>query len=282
MGSPHLQTIFLPMPRQLRPYYPGGTFHVTARTQGGQRWFDEATRDFICESIARVQRRTDSKLIAFVVMPNHFHLVVQQGDLALARIMHPLLTRVAMSVKKKYDLVGHVFGSRYWSHPCATTEYLQTCVAYVHFNPVKAAICGSPVEYMWSSAACYDGGSAPRGVVIEPISLTIATSPLPLLLPFNFQATTRPIRSMENVVMSAIREYGIEIDIDTLRWMRGKIAATLRRICICRAVEAGYSNSQIARYMCVSDSAVSRVAVQVRGNTALKAKCQNRSEMVGE
>src|SRR5687767_2957566 len=43
------------MPRLLRPYFPGGFFHVTARTQGRTEWFDATMRDHICDCIALVQ-----------------------------------------------------------------------------------------------------------------------------------------------------------------------------------------------------------------------------------
>jgi putative transposase len=257
------------MARQLRPYFPGGIFHITARTHGGQPWFDAATRTFICECLAVVQRRCDVKVFAFTIMLNHIHLVVQQGDEPLSRLMQPFLTRVAMSVRRKYELVGHVFGRRYWSHPCLTDDYLQACIAYVHHNPVKAELCGAASEYEWSSASCYLGGSPPAGIAVEPAPLSFATPYAQAIAPYKHQHDARPARSMEHVVLHAIKKSDCEIDVDLLRRMGGRAAAAIRRECIRHAVEAGYRNCQIARYLCVSDSTVSKIAVEVRRNATL-------------
>ncbi len=258
------------MARQLRPYFPGAVFHLTARTHSGQPWFDAATRDFICDCLATVQRRLDVNLFAFAIMPNHLHLVAQQGDQPLGRFMHPLLTRIAMMVRKKHDLIGHVFGGRYWSHPCVTDEYLARCILYVHHNPVAAELCSSPPEYKWSSAGCYQGGAPPCDVVVEPAPLVVAALYSQVIPPFACHVVARPTRSMEHIVLSAMRGFDVDIDIDVLRIMRGKFAAAIRRVCIRHAVEAGYRNCQIARYLCISESVVSTIAVQIRGNASLK------------
>jgi REP element-mobilizing transposase RayT len=267
---PHAEKQCPPMARRLRPYFPGGVFHVTARTHGGHPWFDEAMRDFVCDCLATVQRRVDARLFAFTIMPNHLHLVLQQGDHPLGRFMQPLLTRVAMAVRKKYDLIGHVFGTRYWSHPCVTQDYLEACIGYVHRNPVKAGLCGVATEYRWSSAAFYAEGSAPRSVIVEP-ALQLAAAQL--IGPFVDPTTARPLQSLERVVLSAINEFDVDIELDVLRGMRCKLASMIRARCIRRAVEAGYRNFQIARYLCVGDATVSRVAVRVRGEGRLLPAC---------
>ena len=254
------------MARQYRPYFPGAIFHVTARTHGGQPWFDEATREFICSCIATVQRRQDASLLAFVIMPNHLHLVLQQGDHPLGRFMQPLLTRIAISIRKKYDLIGHVFGSRYWSAPCISAEYASACIHYVHNNPVRAQLCATASEYRWSSAACYYGDGVPGDVVVNLAAVTTTMSTGHHPISSNARVVTPPLRSLERVVSSVISEFDLDIDVDALRLMRGRIAAAIRRVCIARAVEAGYRNSQIARYLRVGDSTVSAVASQVRGN----------------
>ena len=273
------------MPRQLRPYLPAGFFHVTARTHGGHAWFDPPIRDFICDSIAGVQRRSDLKLVAFVVMPNHIHLVVQQGDRHLSWFMQPLLTRIAMAVRKKYELVGHVFGQRYWSHPCLSLDYLQTCVEYVHRNPVKAELCTGACDYPWSSAGVYNGGRPPAGLAIEPLTFAQPTSTETSRASSNLRASPTPPRNIDHVIQSALREFDCEIDLDQLRIMRGRVAAMIRNRCMQRAVEAGYRNHQIARFLCVSDAVVSRVAVAVRGNMAvrvLQPECENGSKIEDE
>jgi hypothetical protein len=69
-----------------------------------------------------------------------------------------------------------------------------------------------------------------------------------------------------------MKEFSKDITIEMLRALRGRTAARVRRRCIQRAVETGYRNYQIARYLCVSESLVSLVAVTVRGNALLRSE----------
>lgn len=274
------------MARQLRPYFPGAAFHVTARTAGGAPWFDAAMRDFICECVATVQRRSDVKLLAFAIMVNHVHFVVQQGNQPLSRFMQPLLTRIAMAVRKKFDLEGHVFARRFWAHPCVTAEYLQTCIAYVHHNPIKAELCATAAEYQWSSARCYLGLAAFGGIKVEPLSLSFGDD---LFIALNAGAhdllAPRPTRSMEQLVAQTIRRFlgpfDVDIDIDALRALRGRTAAMIRRECIRQAARAGYRNYQIAKFLCISQSLVSSEVTKIRLNGLVQPAFVHESNLDG-
>lgn len=167
-----------------------------------------------------------------------------------------------MAVRKKYELIGHVFGSRYWSRPCISPEYIGACIDYVHHNPVEAGICEIPTQYRWSSAAFYGGGSTPCDVNIHPVPMPFTTSYL--VGPFIDPTTQRPLRSLERVILSAIKECDVDVELDVLRGLRGKLATHIRAVCIRSAVQAGYRNCQIARYLCVGEATVSRIAVQAR------------------
>jgi REP element-mobilizing transposase RayT len=272
----------LGMARKLRPYSPNGFFHVTARTQGRAEWFDETMRDHICDAIAIVQQRCDVRLAAFVVMPNHLHFAQQQGDYPIFKFMQPLLCRIAAAVKKKYAIDGHVFQRRYWSCPCGSPDYLKTCIEYIHRNPVKAGICADPGEYRWSSHAAYAGKSLATRVVVEPITEFCQPNAARLVsLPIRCNCVVRPARDLGDVVDYVLRRFDPPIDLELLRNMRGRLAARIRSECIKHAALAGYRNAQIARYLKVSDSVVSKVIVELRQNRSANAVFLNRSKSEG-
>ncbi|HEY0672592.1 MAG TPA: transposase [Longimicrobiales bacterium] len=263
------------MARQHRAYFPGGFFHVTARTQGKVAWFDEAMRDYICDAIALVQQRSDIRVVAFVIMPNHLHLVLQQRDLPISRFMQPLLCRIAAAVKKKYSAEGHVFGRRYWDHPCMSPDYLHSCVGYVHNNPVKAGLSITAAAYRWSSYGAYSGQIAQSPIVVEPLLEALhPTSQAPSLLSPLHQPGWRSQRDLGDVVNHVLRQFDPPIDVDLLRNMRGPMAARVRRACIQYAALNGYRNCQIARFLKVSDSVVSKVVVVLRENQVVRGACE--------
>ncbi|HET9441472.1 MAG TPA: transposase [Longimicrobiales bacterium] len=262
------------MPRQQRAYFPGGFFHVTARTQGKIAWFDEAMRDHICDAIALVQKRSDTRVVAFVIMPNHLHLVLQQRDLPISRFMHPLLCRIAAAVKKKHSAEGHVFERRYWDHPCMSPDYLHSCIGYVHNNPVKAGLTLDAAAYRWSSYSAYMRDYQHGPIVVEPLFEALhPQSPAPAMLSPLYQPGRRSQRDLGDVVNHVLRQFDPPIDVDLLRNMRGRRAARVRRACIRHAALTGYRNCQIARFLKVSDSVVSKVVVVLRENQVIREAC---------
>jgi REP element-mobilizing transposase RayT len=273
------------MARRLRPYSPGGFFHLTARTQGRAEWFDETLRDHICDTIAIVQQRCDLRIVAFVVMPNHLHLVVQQGDHALVRFMHPVLCSIAARVKTKYQVAGHVFERRYWSYPCSIADYLTSCIEYVHRNPVKALLCQHSRDYKWSSYAAYDGRAPNHSVAVEPLTNFHMPDATPSAsLPISCNCICKPTRDLGDVVDHVLRRFDPPIDLRILRNVRGVLAAKVRAECIKAGALAGYRNVQIARYLNVSDSVVSQVVVRLRQTEMITAafqdepKCEDKTQ----
>lgn len=143
------------MSKATRPHAPGQYFHLTARTQNKTKWFDEELRDRITAIIREAGPATRTHVVAFTVMTNHLHIVVQQGQAPLGWLMHRVLHRTAMLVKLKYNADGHVFGRRYWSGLCDDAFYSRQAIIYTHLNPVYAGLCSDPSEYRWCSHQDY-------------------------------------------------------------------------------------------------------------------------------
>jgi len=92
------------------------------------------------------------KLHAFCLMPNHFHLLIEQtGDIPVSKLISQLCTSYAMYVNKKYKRVGHVFQDKFKAVLIENNPQLMWISAYIHMNPVKAKLVKHPSEYKWSS-----------------------------------------------------------------------------------------------------------------------------------
>jgi hypothetical protein len=209
------------------------------------------------------------KLIAYVVMPNHLHLAIQQHAQPIDALVHPILVRVAKAVRRRHKVTGHIFERRYWSQRCADESYVRTCVGYIHRNPVKASLCDQEDEYEWSSAVNYAHGCSRSPVVVEPLQ-SIVTNPLSVPIGVGVRSVVRPTRYIGDVVFHVLRKYQPPITVEILRAARGHYAAEIRRECVTAALDAGYRNVQIARYLNISQAVVSRIAVVVRRNRLLR------------
>jgi putative transposase len=106
------------------------------------------------------------KAHCFVLMQNHFHLVVTTTEANLSKWMHQLKTAYTVYFNRRYQLVGHLFQGRFRSTVIEADKYLLEVSRYLHLNPVRGKVLGdgTPIErrdrlreYRWSSYRGYAG-----------------------------------------------------------------------------------------------------------------------------
>jgi putative transposase len=97
------------------------------------------------------------KLITYVLMPNHFHLEVQQtGVKDLENFMRCLIIKYTMYFNKKYKRIGTLFQGRYKAVSIFGKERLIDLSLYIHRNPIELLAENQPLEsYPWSSYPTY-------------------------------------------------------------------------------------------------------------------------------
>jgi REP element-mobilizing transposase RayT len=150
------------MSRTRRLFLPRAAFHITARTQGGAKWFVPEMRHAIVDDVEQAVSSFGHNLLAYVVMPNHLHIVLQQGTTPLGWVMQRILQKTVMRVRHMHGCEGHVFGRPYWSATCANPAYVRRAIVYTHLNPLKAELCTDIADYPWSSHNLYMCAATPR------------------------------------------------------------------------------------------------------------------------
>lgn len=135
------------MARPLRPHAPGQGIHITARVQNGAALFTPNIQHSIAWLICEAAAFCGTAVLALVVMPNHFHLVVKQGSQPLGWMMQRAMQQTARLIRNVHGGEGHVFGRRYWSCVCPNSFYLRQAIIYTHLNPWKAGLCDEPANY---------------------------------------------------------------------------------------------------------------------------------------
>lgn len=105
-------------------------------------------------------------LLAFCLMPNHFHLLLQQKTTnGITKLLRRLCTSYVMYFNKKYDRIGRLFQGPYKAILINHDEYLLHLSRYLHLNPVLDKVtpcqgyrlCNTPLEYPFSSYQYYLG-----------------------------------------------------------------------------------------------------------------------------
>jgi len=139
------------MPRHTRLFVPRATYHVYCRVARGEFVFDDDDEAVEFIEVLRGVRDLDGwTVFAWCLMGNHYHLVVQTGEIDLWRSMARLQATVARKYNRQRRYLGRLWQSRYRARVITTDEYFRQVVAYVHLNPVSAGIVDDPARYTFS------------------------------------------------------------------------------------------------------------------------------------
>ncbi|MDP1826933.1 MAG: transposase [Archangium sp.] len=141
------------MPRIPRGLRGGGVAHVLSRGNGRATVFHSASeyQSFIA-LLDEARQRHPVDLLAFCLMPNHFHLVARVEQSAeLSAMMQWWLTSHVRRHHQRHASSGHIWQGRFKSFPIQEDAHLLTVLRYVLLNPCRTQLVRSPWDWQWSS-----------------------------------------------------------------------------------------------------------------------------------
>ena len=144
------------MARPLRIDFPDSFYHVLSRGNEKRKIFYDA-RDYekFVEVLGRMAEKFSLEIHAYVLMPNHYHLLVRTRHGNLSRAIQWLGVSYSVWFNRKHDRVGHLFHGRFKSFLVENERYFTALCLYVHCNPVRARLAERPANYLWSSYHAY-------------------------------------------------------------------------------------------------------------------------------
>ncbi len=151
------------MPRPKRIHYEGAVYHVTSR--GNERRkivLDDADRGMFVRLLAEMVDHHDVTCHAWVLMDNHYHLLLETPAANLSLAMKHFNGIYTQKFNKKHHRVGHLFQGRYKAIVVEKDSYLKELCRYVVLNPVRARMVKSPGEWKWSSYKATAGLEQPE------------------------------------------------------------------------------------------------------------------------
>jgi len=144
------------MPRQQRDRSNTGYYHIMIRGNDRKKIFiDDQDKMYFIEMLKTKKENNRYGLIAFCIMDNHAHLLLQEREEDIANIMKRINVSYVFYFNKKYQKIGHLFQDRYKSEKIEDDSYLLMATRYIHKNPVKAGIVKKIEKYKWSSYRAY-------------------------------------------------------------------------------------------------------------------------------
>lgn len=144
------------MGRKPRIEYYGAIYHVIQRGNNREYIFrDEQYKSYLLKITREFKTIMDFELYGYVLMDNHYHMIIKTLDIPLSTIMHRINNRYSKFYNDVERKTGHVFENRYKGVLVKDDKYLLSLLRYIHQNPIKAKMCKSVKDYDWSSDLLY-------------------------------------------------------------------------------------------------------------------------------
>lgn len=151
------------MPRKPRVEYAGAVYHVMSRGNRQQAIFrTDQDREMFLDTLGEACGRTGWKVHAFVLMGNHYHLLIDIAEANLVAGMQWLQSTYTKRFNARHREWGHLFQGRYKAIPVEPGgDYFLTIATYIHLNPVRMKGYDFGREklqnFRWSSYPAYVG-----------------------------------------------------------------------------------------------------------------------------
>lgn len=156
------------MSRKPRIDVIGGVYHVIQRGNNREYIFQiDVYKNYMFELIKEYRDVMQFEIYGFVFMDNHYHIIIKTFSTPLNKIMHRVNTKFSKYYNIRNKRTGHVFENRYKSILVKDDKYLLSLLRYIHQNPVRARMCKSVSNYLWSSDYYYRNNKIDEGVDID-------------------------------------------------------------------------------------------------------------------
>ena len=127
------------MARPLRIEYEGAFYHVTTRGNEQKKiFFSNSDYEKFKHYLKKSQEKYGYLLHCFVLMTNHYHLLIETPKPNLNRVMHYINSSYTNYINIKRKRSGHLFQGRYKAILIDRDNYLLELSRYIHLNPVRA------------------------------------------------------------------------------------------------------------------------------------------------
>ena len=130
----------------------GNPYHLYNRGNNKQKIFlQDENYDFFLMRLDSYFKPAGVNLIAYCLMPNHYHLLIELSEETdFSNLMRSFTTSYVKSFNKWNNRVGHLFQQEFQPKLIDTDDYLVHVCRYIHLNPVQAHLVQNPGDWRYS------------------------------------------------------------------------------------------------------------------------------------
>lgn len=265
--------------RQRRNFKSGECYHIVQRGHNRDHIFASETSKAVFLNMIRALRdKYRFRLLYYVLMDNHYHLVVQMQDVPVNRIIQRLNWKYCKYFNKKHKHTGTAYDGRYAAYHVADERQFMSLIHYIAHNPVKADMAVKPSDYRWS--AHYDILTGDTALIDLNILMKLFNPDPDLALAAYYafiEGIPEEIMKRDDAIhlkrlrrRKALQVFARQnhydsdfYDADSPGRGRDHIIIRRRQFVV-EGRMIGFTNSEIAQYLGTSQSTISRIWRSVR------------------
>ena len=167
------------MARQPRLTVPGYPHHVIQRGTNRQSIVkDDFDRQYLLDLFEEYSEEFEVAIHAYVLMDNHFHLLVTPATgTSLPNMMQAVGRTYVRHYNLRHNRVGALWEGRYRSNLIESESYLLTCMMYIDLNPVRAGMVTTAQDHKWSSHRHLIGSVEDKLITPHPLYWMLGDTP---------------------------------------------------------------------------------------------------------
>jgi len=128
----------------------GVIYFITTRLKREGRFVTEREAEIVVNTILDSSTRKEMTLYAYVMMPNHMHILIKPIICGISKAMQLVKGRSSRQVNE-----GNFWQKGFFDFGILTEEKFREKFNYIHFNPVKCGLVEKAEDYKFSSALSY-------------------------------------------------------------------------------------------------------------------------------
>ena len=246
-----------------------GYYHIVNRGVE-QRIIYNEDEDFeiFLEMLCVACKLYEVQLHGYVLMSNHYHLLIETKQENLSKFMKHVNASYAIYFNKKYKRSGHLWQGRFKSWYVTDEAYLYTLISYIHNNPIKAKIVKKAEEYRYSSYLAFIEAVKTLACLKNSFVFTEfkeINERKEFLKSTTDESILREIKKASNLVVTSVNEK--TLSIQRLQEIFANITDNRdRNRKINEACKEGYSQHSIAECLGFSQPYINKIVKKMRDN----------------
>jgi len=241
-----------------------GFYHIVNRgVERRKIYMDDADRMQFLEILQESAEVYDFEVYSFVLMDNHYHLLIKTSKRNLSLLMRQINSRYSMYFNRKYKRIGPLWQGRFKSWYVYDEQYLKSLVKYIEHNPIKAKMVQNVGEFTWAMSS--------KRVEMKRVNYTLIDS----------THLEDSLNAKEQQEIDALFSAKLEVvhDVIVLKIQQSlevHFKNNTEEIAIAHAIEDGYTQQAIADFIGLSNVSISKKYKLYRQKAALFNKLRDK------